>query len=160
MWWVEGSEPFRGGAAPWGDGPHLTTDGRRSGLELISPEVSESPLCPRHTFYFHCLSLPWNCDDRALGRQRHLEERPPLNPPHRDFNHDPSLEGSLRRDLNELPQVRRDHRRCRRCRFPSPGHIFERCRLAPVTSSPCPLPQCRGFILDCRGKGTVLIELI
>lgn len=80
--------------------------------------MSESPLYPRHTFYFHCLSpplsLPWNCDDRASGRQRHLEESPPLNPPHRDFNHDPSLEGSLRRDLNELPQVRRGHRRCRR----------------------------------------------
>ena len=54
-------------------------------------------------FYFH---LSWNCDDRASGRQRHLEERPPLNPLLHDFNHDPSLEGSLRRDLNELPQVR------------------------------------------------------
>ncbi|CDQ72510.1 unnamed protein product [Oncorhynchus mykiss] len=47
-----------------------------------------------------------NCDDRASGRQRHLEERPPLNPMLHDFNHDPWLGGSLRQDLNELPQVR------------------------------------------------------
>ncbi|KAK1895242.1 Growth hormone-regulated TBC protein 1-A [Dissostichus eleginoides] len=54
-------------------------------------------------FYFH---LSWSCDDRASGRQRHLEDGPPLNPQLHDFNHDPSLEGSLRPDLNELPQVR------------------------------------------------------
>lgn len=56
-------------------------------------------------FYFH---LSWNCDDRASGRQRHLEECPPLNPLLHDFNHDLLLEGSLRRDLNELPQARSD----------------------------------------------------
>lgn len=89
-----GSKPFRRVNWELGGGRLRVVDHQRAAPANFSRSV-QKPLCPRRTFIS---TFSWNCDDRASGRQRHLEERPPLNPSLHDFNHDPLAGG--------IPQAR------------------------------------------------------